>query len=74
VGLTGTRASLEPVWGAYGVFQDRVDSGSSAGYLVDHSSRIYAIDTEGNLRVTYLFGTDSQAIAQDVLYFLDEQG
>jgi protein SCO1/2 len=73
VGLTGTRAALETVWSAYGVFQDKVDTGSSAGYLVDHSSRIYIIDPAGNLRVTYLFGTNRQAITEDLLYFLNEK-
>jgi len=73
IGLTGSRADLEPVWKAYGVFQEQVASSSSVGYLVDHSSRIYAIDPRGNLRVTYLFGTDRQDIADDVLFLLNEQ-
>jgi protein SCO1/2 len=73
IGLTGSRGELEPVWKAYGVYQEQIDSGSSAGYLVDHSSRIYAIDPRGNLRVTYLFGTDREAIANDILFLLEDQ-
>lgn len=74
IGLTGSREELEPVWKAYGVYQEQIDSGSSAGYLVDHSSRVYAIDPRGNLRVTYLFGTDREAIADDLLFILEDQG
>jgi protein SCO1/2 len=74
IGLTGTRTALEPVWSDYGVYQEPVESGSSAGYLVDHSSRLYAIDQGGNLRVTYLFGTDPQVIADDVIHLLKQEG
>ena len=72
VGLTGDHSDLEPVWKAYGVYAAKVDTGSAAGYLVDHTARVYAIDVNGNLRLTYPFETDSDAIADDVLYLLGE--
>jgi protein SCO1/2 len=72
VGLTGERAELEPVWKDYGVYQARQETGSAAGYLVDHSSRIYVIDKNGNWRETFSFGMDTDLMAQDVEALLRE--
>ena len=71
-GLTGDLSDLEPVWKAYGVYAAKVDTGSAAGYLVDHTARVYAVDVNGNLRLTFPFETDSDAIADDVFYLLGE--
>jgi len=73
IGLTGDTSDLEPVWKAYGVYAAKVDSGSAAGYLVDHTARVYVIDVNGNLRLTYPFETGSDAIAADVHYLVDEE-
>jgi len=73
VGLTGDTADLDPVWKAYGVYAAKVDSGSAAGYLVDHTARVYAIDINGNLRLTYPFEIGSDALAADVQYLVDEE-
>lgn len=70
IGLSGSRADLERVWKDYGIYVARNETESSAGYLVDHSARIYVVDTKGDLRLTYSFGTDSQPIVQDVLVLL----
>lgn len=69
-GLTGHEQDLEKVWNAYGVYRETVDQQGSDDYLVDHSSRIYLIDQQGNLRLTYTFGTESEAIAGDISYLL----
>ena len=70
IGLTGERVELEPVWSAFGVFQEKVDVGSASGYLVDHTARVYAINPQGELQLTFPFGTSSEAIAQDVAHLL----
>ena len=72
VGLTDERSFMEPVWQDYGVYQAKVESGDLDNYLVDHSARIYIIDKNGNLRLTYLFGTGSEVIAEDVDHLLKE--
>ena len=72
VGLTEERSSMEPVWQDYGVYQEKVDIGDPENYLVDHSARTYIIDKNGNLRLTYLFGTGSEVIAEDVAHLLSE--
>jgi protein SCO1/2 len=73
IGLTGSRAQLEPIWQAYGVYQARVEAGSAAGYLVDHSAYVYAIDPNGDLRLTYAFGSDGEALWQDLSHLLAEK-
>jgi protein SCO1/2 len=73
IGLTGTRAELESVWSSYGVYEAKLDTGSEGNYLVDHSSRIYIIDPDGNLLLTYLFGTENKVIAEDVRHLVSRQ-
>lgn len=73
IGLTGERSELEPVWADYGVYQARVEGSSDENYLVDHSSRVYVIDRDGNLRLTYLFGTDSQLITDDIRHLVSQE-
>jgi protein SCO1/2 len=70
--LTGERAELEKVWRSYGVYQGRNDSLGGSSYLVDHTSRVYAIDKSGNWRLTYEFGTETDKLFQDVAYLLRE--
>ncbi|MFL7891017.1 MAG: SCO family protein [Anaerolineales bacterium] len=72
IGLTGERSELEPVWVDYGVYQARVEGSSDENYLVDHSSRVYVIDRDGNLRLTYLFGTDSKLITDDIRHLVSQ--
>jgi protein SCO1/2 len=73
IGLTGERAELEPVWSSYGVYEAKVEGDSENNYLVDHSSRIYVINADGNLLLTYLFGTENQVIAEDVRHLVSRQ-
>ena len=73
IGLTGDRSDLEPVWADYGVYQAKVEGTSEENYLVDHSSRVYVIDRQGNLRLTYLFGTENQLITEDVRHLASLQ-
>lgn len=70
-GLSGTVAQLEPVWRDYGVFyQLNRDNPQDTVYTVDHSSHVYLVDAEGNLRLTYSFGTPVEQIYEDVRYLL----
>lgn len=71
--LIGDREELEAVWKSFGVYAARAESGSAAGYLVDHTARVYAIDANGDMRMTYAFGTEREAIVQDVAHLLAER-
>jgi protein SCO1 len=58
VGVTGTKAELEPVWASYGV---TVEDGGET-----HSTYIYLIDPEGKLRLTYAYPVPSINITADL--------
>ncbi len=73
VGLTGSQAELEPVWKIFGVYVEKGIPNSMGDYEFSHSSRVYALDRNGDLRLTYEFGADPQAITQDVEHLLKEK-
>ncbi len=73
IGLTGTEAELGPVWKHYGVYHEKQDTGSAAGYLVDHTAITYAIDKQGNWRLTYPFGMETQKLVADVSHLAQEK-
>ena len=71
IGLSGDLDALEVAWAAYGVYREIDDtSGSSAGYLVTHSARLYLIDPQGKLLLSYSYGTPAEDILYDVRLLL----
>ena len=71
IGLSGTEDQLAPVWDSYGVYREiDTSSESMAGYLVNHTSRIYLIDLEGRLLLTYGFGVPPEDISEDIVHVL----
>ncbi len=64
-GLSGSYADLENVWKDYGV--SVLDGGET------HSDRIYVIDREGNLRLTFPFEMSPADIVADLRTLLDEK-
>jgi protein SCO1/2 len=70
--IIAVRAKLEPVWKSYGVYQAKQETGSAAGYTVDHTSRTYLIDQDGNWRLTYPFEMEKEDILSDVRYLLSQ--
>jgi cytochrome oxidase Cu insertion factor (SCO1/SenC/PrrC family) len=39
---------------------------------VDHSTRVYLVDQQRNLRLTYAYGTPPDDIAADIRYLLKQ--
>jgi protein SCO1 len=85
VGLSGTDEELQTVWDAYWVgrqvpfIADSVEEHAHAegeahddGYEVSHSTRIYVIDKQGKLRLTFPFGMSAADMAHDVSRLLAE--
>jgi protein SCO1 len=67
IGLSGSQDVLEPVWKDYGVYREVAQvSSSAAGYLVNHTARVYVIDRDGNLRLSYSYGTPTEDIVHDL--------
>lgn len=72
IGLSGTIEELQVVWDAYGVFREVEQTDSALEYLVSHTARIYLIDKDGSLRLTYAFGTSPDDIAHDLKILVKE--
>jgi protein SCO1 len=67
IGLSGSQDVLEPVWKDYGVYREVAQvSSSAAGYLVNHTARVYVIDRDGKLRLSYSYGTPTEDIVHDL--------
>jgi protein SCO1/2 len=71
VGLTGTSDELAAVRQAYGVFAEKeATDGSAEDYMMNHTARVFLVDTEGRLRLSYAFGTPPGDIVQDIRHLL----
>lgn len=72
IGLYGTQDQLTPIERDYGI-QVAIDEATpgSSYYTVSHSTSLYAIDQEGNLRLTWPYGTSPDDITSDVKHLLD---
>ncbi|RPI82921.1 MAG: SCO family protein [Chloroflexi bacterium] len=70
--LTGKMSELEPVYKAYGVYHEKVDLENGQGYMMNHSGHTYVIDLNGNLRMTYAFGSDTEDMTEDIRQLLRE--
>ncbi|MDO8753614.1 MAG: SCO family protein [Anaerolineales bacterium] len=66
VGLSGSFDELETIWKDYGIFREEVQSDSAFGYIVNHTARVYLIDMDGNLRLSYGFDTPVEDIVNDL--------
>jgi protein SCO1/2 len=70
LGLTGSQEALQAVYDAYGAFVEKEETTGATGYLVMHTSRIYVIDQNNNLRLTFPFGMAAEAMAADLYHLL----
>ncbi len=73
IGATGTLEQLADVNKAYGILANKqLVKGSQSEYLVHHSSFVYLIDRQGNLRAMMPFGGSVDDLASDVKTLLNE--
>lgn len=68
--LYADEASIAKVADGFKVHYSKHDSGSAAGYLLDHSAGIYGFDSHGRLRILINYGTDPAAVVHDVKLLL----
>lgn len=69
-GLTGSLEQLETVWKEYGVYREIQETDSPIGYLVDHTTRQYLVNSQGKLEITYLYETPIDDIVADLNYLI----
>ena len=67
IGLTGSVTEIEDVAQDYNVFFETANVGSASGYLVNHTTLTYIIDTNGKLVLAHRsYETKAQEIADDL--------
>ena len=71
IGLSGSMDELAKVWDAYGIYREETEFPNSAsGYLVNHTARVFLIDQDGNLHLSYSYGTPPDDILHDIKILL----
>jgi protein SCO1/2 len=73
IGLTGTPETLRQVFTDYGIYAAKVPlAESTTAYTMDHTARLFLIDPQGRMRLSYAYGTPAEDILQDVTHLLNE--
>jgi protein SCO1/2 len=72
IGLGGTAEELQTIWTAYGIFRAETDVETALGTVIDHTVRLYLIDFDGNLRLSYAYGTPYQDVLYDVQLLIEQ--
>lgn len=70
LGLHGDAAATAAVAKEFKVFYRKQDTGSAAGYAMDHTAGSYVFDPQGRLRLYERHGDTPQAIADDLRLLL----
>ena len=73
IGLSGDLTELQMIWKELGVFVEKQDTGSAAGYLVSHTSSVYVLDHNGDLIMTFPYGTSATDMANDLTQLLKQE-
>jgi protein SCO1/2 len=71
LGLTGTEAELTPIWSGYSIVREVVESDSALGNIINHTARLFLVDTQGNLRLSYAYQTPVEDIVHDIRLLLE---
>lgn len=66
IGLSGSQEELQTIWTGYGIFRAETDTETALGKVIDHTVRLYLIDLDSNLRLSYAYGTPYQDVLHDV--------
>jgi protein SCO1/2 len=67
IGLTGSPEVLAQVWEDYGIVAEKVAlEGTGGGYTITHTVRLFVVDAENHLRLSYGFGTPYEDILEDI--------
>lgn len=70
IALRGSDAEIRDVARSYNIMYARGESTSAGGYLVDHTTSLFAIDGDGNLALTWAYGTDVESITKDIQHLI----
>lgn len=73
IGLTGEFEKLQTVMKPFGAYAEKEKAeGSASEYLVNHTARLYLINPQGELLLTYPFGFKPEDLQSDLAYILQQ--
>jgi len=70
IGMTGDIADIQDIASQYGIFFERQEGDTAAGYLVDHSAVVTLVDDKGYIKMVFPYGTSGHDMASDLEYFM----
>ncbi len=70
IGLTGSVPDIEAIASRFGVFFKKNETSSAADYLMDHTSAVLLLDSDGKLRLMFPYGTTGKQLASDTKLYL----
>jgi protein SCO1/2 len=75
IGLTGSEDELAPITQEFGIYSSAGDATPQSNgedvYWVDHSTKTYVLNKDGELAIEYAFGTSAEDITADVEHLID---
>ncbi len=75
IGLTDDYAKTQEVMKQFGAYAEKEKvSNSAAGYLVNHTARLYLINPQQQLLLTYPFGFEAEGLQADLAHLLANSG
>jgi protein SCO1/2 len=73
IGLAGTKEAIDAAGQPFGLFYQRNEGTTSGGYLVDHTTRTYLIDPDGNALVAYPHDVPAESVVEDLRWLLSRE-
>ena len=72
LGLSGTQSELESIWAGYSITRIVTQESNALGTIINHTVRLYLIDLDGNLRLSYAYDTPYQDVVADIELLLGQ--
>ncbi len=74
IGLTDDFEKIQQVMQPFGAFAEKEEvENSAAGYLVSHTARLYLLDANHDILLTYPFGFEVEDLHSDLAYLLQQE-
>lgn len=71
IGLSGTEAQIAAAAEPLGIYYEAQEGSAESGYVVDHTARVFLVDQQGELHLSYSFATPAEDIASDLRVLMD---
>lgn len=72
LGLSGSMQELEPIWQDYSITRETVEGDSAFGVIINHTARVFLVDPQGNMRLTFAYQTPVDDMVHDILLILEQ--